>query len=364
MPIDVFTVAEKKQIIKWYFGGNSVRDIGPLFIVAFPDRPVPSAGTIRKVIDRFEATGCVSKCKHCLNAHVPPPPRNNEDRERQEELICARVEQEPEVSSRKIAEELQLNQQAVLRTLKKHGYHSFKVGKSQEIFPADCIRRMVFCEEMMERSNNDADFISNIIFGDESSFPLHGHHNPSIVRYWSTASQHRALPLRTQYPQKLNVWAGILGDHIIGPFILDGNLNGERYVELLRNNVVPAVLQLPGIHRHRLWFQHDGCPAHNLAFAYLNEVFPGRIIGARGNILWPARSPDLAPNDFFLWGHVKQKIYTHQHQRATNLVELRQKLMDACRDISPLMLTDVRQNFFDRLGYCLAQNGGLFEHLL
>lgn len=78
----------------------------------------------------------------------------------------------------------------------------------------------------------------------------------------------------------------------------------------------------------------------------------------------PPRSPDLAPNDFFLWGHVTQEIYRHQHERANNLDELRQKITDVLVSITPEVLAHTRTAFYDRLGYCLAQNGGLFEHLL
>ncbi|EZA62612.1 hypothetical protein X777_10243, partial [Ooceraea biroi] len=41
----------------------------------------------------------------------------------------------------------------------------------------------------------------------------------------------------------------------------------------------------------------------------LNESFPDRWIGRGGRISWPARSPDLTPLDFFLWGHLKNEVY-------------------------------------------------------
>ncbi|EZA53536.1 hypothetical protein X777_07004, partial [Ooceraea biroi] len=41
----------------------------------------------------------------------------------------------------------------------------------------------------------------------------------------------------------------------------------------------------------------------------LNEPFPDRWIGRGGRISWPARSPDLTPLDFFLWGHLKNEVY-------------------------------------------------------
>ena len=53
---------------------------------------------------------------------------------------------------------------------------------------------------------------------------------------------------------------------------------------------------------------------HNEVRRYLNNVLPRRWIGRgceRDNRLmpWPARSPDLTPCDFFLWGYIKDKVY-------------------------------------------------------
>ena len=44
-----------------------------------------------------------------------------------------------------------------------------------------------------------------------------------------------------------------------------------------------------------LYFQQDGAPAHYAVSVrkWLDEHFPGRWIGSRGAVEWPARSPDL-----------------------------------------------------------------------
>jgi hypothetical protein len=45
--------------------------------------------------------------------------------------------------------------------------------------------------------------------------------------------------------------------------------------------------------------------------AYLESVFPEHLISKR---MWPPRSPDLSPPDFFLWGHLKDTVYSnHPH---------------------------------------------------
>ncbi|KAJ8937513.1 hypothetical protein NQ318_015979 [Aromia moschata] len=38
-----------------------------------------------------------------------------------------------------------------------------------------------------------------------------------------------------------------------------------------------------------------------------------RVIGRRGPIEWPVRLPDLTPLAFFLFGCLKSKVYTTEH---------------------------------------------------
>jgi len=224
---------------------------------------------------------------------------------------------------------------------------------------------MEFCEEMRRKVDENEDFIKNILFTDESSFSLHAPHNPAVARYWSQENKHLSVPLRTQYPKKLNIWAGILGDNIVGPFVINGTLNGERYLEMLEQVIVPAVRNL-NVNFRDIWFQQDGCPAHNArpVQEFLGRTFPGRLICHRGTIPWPARSPDLTPLDFYLWGHLKHQIYRYPHERPANLDELRAKILQFSNSITPEILSNVRTEFYDRLGYCEAQQGNLFEHLI
>ena len=42
---------------------------------------------------------------------------------------------------------------------------------------------------------------------------------------------------------------------------------------------------------------------------FLDQTFPDRWMGRDGPMLWPPRSPDLTPLDFFLWGYVKDIVY-------------------------------------------------------
>ena len=77
-----------------------------------------------------------------------------------------------------------------------------------------------------------------------------------------------------------------------------------NYIIFIRD-ILPEMLEnVPLQVRQRLWFQHDGAPAHFSLDVreYLNNVFPNPWSGRGGPVQWPPRSPDLTPMDFFIWG--------------------------------------------------------------
>jgi hypothetical protein len=104
------------------------------------------------------------------------------------------------------------------------------------------------------------------------------------------------------------------------------------------------------------WFQQDAATAHTArrSTQVLREIFPGKLISLRGNVGWPAHSPDLAPCDFLLWGYPKPKVYTHRPEK-------RQALKDAIRreiaGILPAMTERVMRTFRNRLEEFTANDG-------
>jgi hypothetical protein len=104
----------------------------------------------------------------------------------------------------------------------------------------------------------------------------------------------------------------------------------------------------------------DGATAHTATCSIyvLNEVFEDRLI-SRG--LWPAKSPDLNPCDFYLWENLKDKVYSSNPH---TLVELKQSIREtiSCIEVSELKL--VSCSILKRLEACLRADRMHFEHLL
>jgi hypothetical protein len=66
------------------------------------------------------------------------------------------------------------------------------------------------------------------------------------------------------------------------------------------------------------WFQHDGVTActANTTTALLQKFLRDRIV-ERG--VWPPRSPDLTPPDFFLWVFLKEMVSSNNLQSLKEL---------------------------------------------
>ncbi|KOC67854.1 hypothetical protein WH47_12184 [Habropoda laboriosa] len=99
----------------------------------------------------------------------------------------------------------------------------------------------------------------------------------------------------------------------------------------------------------------------NSARNVLDRTFPDHWIGRGAQICWPARSPDLTPLDFFLWGHLKNKVYNDVPTTAANM---RQRVLHECRSITVEQLKNVQQEFIYRLQKCIQVHGAHFENLL
>jgi len=76
----------------------------------------------------------------------------------------------------------------------------------------------------------------------------------------------------------INVWLEIVGDYIIGPEFIQGNVNADYYANFLIHRLDEHLEDVPLANRLEIIFQQDGHPAHTsiLTRIILNQKFPGR----------------------------------------------------------------------------------------
>ena len=112
-----------------------------------------------------------------------------------------------------------------------------------------------------------------------------------------------------------------------------------------------------------LHFQQDGAHAHYVVSVrkWLDKHLPDRWIDRRGFVEGPATSPDLTPLDFFLWGVLKNQVFS---DKPKTLNHLKENIINALKDITPEMYKKVTESIIKRCHYCIGNNGLHFEHLL
>lgn len=332
---------------------RSFQEVANLFNVTFPDRLPISKSTVFRTISRFGETGSIKDKPRSGRPKTATNPDAALD-------VLLTFEENPHASIRKTSQQTGVSRTSVGRILKLHDYHPYKIKLVQELIGDDHDRRLEYCETMMERVAANDRFLFWTCFSDEATFELSGSVNRHNMRYWSTENPHWTREHKTQYPQKVNVWAGILCNRIIGPFFIDGNLTAEKYINLLNEHVIPAIRNIVGEAFDNVWFQQDGCQVHFAVIVrnLLNDIFNGKWIGRRGTIEWPPRSPDLTPLDFFYWGYLKSKVF---ETKPNNIEELKDRITTVSNSITPEVLEKVSNEIYFRLGLCQEKGGYQFE---
>lgn len=283
-----------------------------------------------------------------------------------QERILNYAFEHPTTSTRIMARLFGCSHVFVWQVLRDEGLHPYHYRRCQELNPLDYQPRVRFCHWLLANRNLD------ILWTDECTFTRIGLFNQHNRHMWAYENPHLMEVDNFQHRFALNVWAGMIRGRIFGPIFLP-RLNGAVYLDFLRNNLQLLIANwlyeedLPLQRAREFFYQHDGAPAHfeiNVR-RYLDEEFGERWIGRAGPVQWPARSPDLTPLDFFLWGRVKALVYDDGNG-PNNIIELRQKIIAAFQTVKNdrEVLNSVHRHTIVRAVYCIREGGRHFESLL
>jgi hypothetical protein len=338
--------------------GGNFRRAAVTYAERYHERRPPDKNVFQRLDQRMRETGRVDVIHETVGR--PRTARTPQV----EEAVLQAVEDNPNVSIRGIVRNLNVNYSVVQPVLKSEAYHPFHYTKVQALSEDDFPLRVNFCRWMLDAINLNPNFQNQIMWTDESTFTRDGIFNMHNHHYWAIENPHVIRRRAFQQRFSVNVWAGIMGDQLVGPYFLPNRLNGHNFLNFLRGDFQELQDNLPlVVLLNPIWLQLDGAPAH---FArpvrqWLNNNYPRRWIGRRGFIAWPPRSCDITPLDFFLWGHIKTIVY---RTAPNSEQELRQRILNAAQTITPQMLRNVQGSIRRKLGKCIEANGQNFEHLL
>ncbi|ERL96049.1 hypothetical protein D910_00889, partial [Dendroctonus ponderosae] len=158
---------------------------------------------------------------------------------------------------------------------------------------------------VLDKVAGNEKFFENMLFSDECTFRNNGHVNRHNFHYYFDTNPPTYRIMKNQNRWPVNVWGGILGQYLIGPYFFEGHLNED----------VPFNI------RTNMWLLLDGAPPHYHCEVrqFLIANFKNRRIGRNG-------SPGLTPLDFFLWGYIKGIVY---HTLPTTSHDLKTRIRDA-----------------------------------
>lgn len=324
----------------------------------FPDRgDPPDRRVFSRAFHRLRETGSVDVNRHLTGVTGRVHPYRIDER------ILRYFEDDPTISTRTVARIMGISQWKVWSTVNKSRLHPFHYTTVQGLLPQDHPNRVEFCEFILDSDRQDPMFLKRILWTDECKFGRSGTTNYHNLHYWSQDNPHAKIQTRFQVEFNVNVWAGVIGNTLVGPYILPDRLNGENYLQFLIN-VLPILLDdVPLLFIIDMIFQHDGCPAHYhwRVREWLDANYPESWIGRGGPMMWPPRSPDLTPLDYYVWGTMKEYVYKVE---INNRDQLLTRILEAAEIVRHQMSYDVTVKELRRRSHlCIRERGSHFEHI-
>ncbi|KAJ8946495.1 hypothetical protein NQ318_001770 [Aromia moschata] len=220
--------------------------------------------------------------------------------------------------TRRLSTQLNASNTIVHKVLKEQMLYPYHLQKVHELIPEDFPRRMQFAHWLLDQQRNNVNFISYIFFTEEASFTKNGITNLHNAHIWADEKPHTTVVSHCQHQfQSINIWAEIIGNFFIAPFVLLERLNGQLYLEFLQNDFPDFIEDLP-IDKSSFFFS-------------VSKWIP------RGG---PSRCPDLTPMDFHIWSHMKTVMY---EATVNTRHELRDIIIGAIQLIQNMLTSRVAQ---------------------
>ncbi|KAJ8963856.1 hypothetical protein NQ317_004702 [Molorchus minor] len=161
------------------------------------------------------------------------------------ELVLDQIQENPQINIRTLSRNMHIPRTTVIklvgRMLQIQGLHPFHYQRVHDLKPEDYPARIDFCNWVL----NNGRTLRRILWSDESTFTRDGVFNMHNIHFW--ANENPRVVRRTNFQNRfsINLWAGIVGDQIIGPIELPIRLNAANYLFFLQNQLVELMDDVP-----------------------------------------------------------------------------------------------------------------------
>ncbi len=264
-----------------------------------------------------------------------------------------------------IAEETGLSKSTVHRIVRGDLHLKKKAPKFVPHILTDEQKRMCMklCSQNLALLADHPDLLEFIVTGDESFVPLYDPDTKLSSMHWLTAEEpcpQKALCTRTQTSTMLITFFDSKG-MLLKEFVPRGEtVTGEFYVQVLTCLQDRVQRKRPDLwstsrdgEHHNFWLHHDNASSHTcvetLAFFGTHHLLL---------LPHPPYSPDLAPNNFFLYPTLKRQLRGKKHR---NVAEVQAAVDRALKTITPDMFKAALLELPRRWTKCLNKRGDYFE---
>lgn len=235
--------------------------------------------------------------------------------------------------------------QTVRRRLLDKGLRGCVAAKKPRLTENHKRKRLQWAKERKLWTTNDW---RKILWSDESSFELWRTRGRVWVRRRKGERflDECIVPTIKHGGGKVMVWGTMARSGVGSLTVVDGRLNAEAYIKLVKKYVKKDARKLIG---RRFTFQQDGAPCHT-AKATSEALLKMNICV----LPWVAQSPDLNPIEH-LWDHLGKVV---DEMRPTSLPDLKEKLFAAWKSIQPEVVRKLVDSMPTRVRGVIRSRGG------
>jgi hypothetical protein len=137
-----------------------------------------------------------------------------------EQVLDMVADQPGIINTRALTRRHGLPKTTVHTCLQRYSLYPYRPQQVQALQPGNRRHRLqyAYCMRLVQKANEDAGFVTRVLRTGESHFTQMGIVNTTYITGLTNTRILRAI--QRQVCWSLNMWAGLLGDCIIGPYLL------------------------------------------------------------------------------------------------------------------------------------------------